>query len=137
MPGRKPAPQLEALPLGRPRPSVSYIVTNAGRLRLSLPSPYVTHAPTHGKPMRDMPVLIWNSAGEWLFVSVQHEWTNAMSSTCLARLGKISGTHVPDWPCCFHANGDFISGPTWSMKKPVFLSQPFSSSPSCLTSSGL
>jgi hypothetical protein len=41
----------------------------------------VTHAPTDGKPMRLMPVLSWNRAGEWLLVSVKHEWTNAMSST--------------------------------------------------------
>ena len=41
-----------------------------------------------GKPMRVMPVLILNSAGEWLFESVQHEWRNAILSTCLAMLRK-------------------------------------------------
>src|SRR5437763_1595795 len=70
MPGRKPAPQFWAWPLGRPRPSVSYIVTNAGRFWLSLPRPYVTQAPTQGKPIRLMPALIWNSAGEWVQVAV-------------------------------------------------------------------
>ena len=42
-----------------------------------------------------MPVLILNRAGEWLFDSVQHEWMNAILSTCLAMCGKISETHVP------------------------------------------
>src|SRR4051812_42456352 len=110
MPGRKPAPQFCACPLGSPRPRVSYMVTKAGRLWLSLPSPYVNHDPTHGKPIRLMPVLIWKRAGEWLLVSVQHEWTKAMSSTWLARRGKISGTQVPELPCWRHAKGDFISG---------------------------
>ena len=49
---------------------------------------------------------------------------NAISSTCSAMLGKISETQAPDWPCCANLNGDFISGPTWSVKKPVFLSKP-------------
>src|SRR3954453_20273628 len=137
MPGRKPAPQFEACPFGSPRPSVSYIATNAGRLSLTLPSPYVTHEPTHGKPMRDMPVLIWNSAGEWLFVSVKHEWMNAMSSTCFARFGKISETQAPDCPCLANLNGDFMIGPTWAVKKPVFLSNPGSSWPSRFSNSGL
>ena len=41
-------------------------------------------------------------------VSVWHEWTKAMSSTWPAMRGKISGTQVPDWPCCFQVKGDFI-----------------------------
>ena len=73
MPGRKPGLQFDACPLGNPRPSVSYIATNAGRFWFSVPSPYVTHDPTHGKPIRLIPVLISKSAGEWLFVSVKHE----------------------------------------------------------------
>src|SRR5438046_2090409 len=113
------------------------MVTNAGRFSLSLPRPYVTHEPTQGKPMRGRPVLIWNRAGAWLFVSVQHEWTKAILSTWRARLGKISGTHVPDRPCCRHLNGDFISGPTSLTKKPVLLSKPFSSLPSAFARPGL
>src|SRR3954470_15136213 len=96
--GRKPAPQFDALPLGRPRPSVSYIVTKPGRLRFSLPSPYVTHEPTQGNPIRDMPVLIMNNAGEWLFEVVQHEWMNAILSTWPPSFGKISETHLPHCP---------------------------------------
>ena len=74
--------------------------------------------------MRAMPVLILNSAGEWLFESVQHEWRKAILSTCRAMCGNSSDTHAPHWPCCANLNGDFISGPTWSVKKPVFLSKP-------------
>lgn len=62
--GKKPEPQFDAFPFGRPRPSVSYIVTNPGRLLFSLPRPYVTQEPMQGKPIRDMPVLIMNRAGE-------------------------------------------------------------------------
>src|SRR5258707_258179 len=111
MPGRKPAPQLSECPLGMPRPSVSYMTTNAGRFWLSDPRPYVTHEPRHGKPMRVIPVLILNSAGEWLFESVQHEYTKPILSTCLAILGNNSDTQAPLWPCWANLNGDFISGP--------------------------
>src|SRR2546421_8376505 len=116
MPGRNPGLQFDAFPLGRPRPSVSYITTNPGRSWFAAHRPYVTHDPTHGKPIRLIPVLISNRAGEWLFVSVKHEWMNAISSTCFARLGKISETQAPDPPCCRNWNGDFISGPTWLVK---------------------
>jgi hypothetical protein len=71
------------------------MATNAGRLRLELPRPYVTHEPTQGKPMRAMPVLILKRAGEWLFESVQHECRNAILSTCRAMCGKRSETHAP------------------------------------------
>src|ERR1700693_547052 len=135
--GKKPEPQFEALPLGSPRPSVSYIVTKPGRLRFSLPKPYVTHEPTHGKPIRDMPVLIMNRAGEWLLELVQHEWMKAILSTCCATCGKISEPHLPQSPYCRKRNGDFITGPTWSVKKPVFLSKPGNACPSRRASSGL
>ena len=66
-----------------------------------------------------MPVFIMNRAGEWLFVSVKHEWMNAILSTCSPRFGKISETILPDSPCGVNWNGDFISAPTWFLKKPV------------------
>src|SRR3954468_555437 len=97
--GKKPAPQFCAYPLGSPRPSVSYMTTNAGRFWLSLPNPYVTQLPMHGKPMRVMPVLILSRAEEWWFESVQHEWRNAILSTCRAMCGKMSETYLPDCPC--------------------------------------
>src|SRR2546421_2103741 len=127
MPGRNPGLQFDAFPLGRPRPSVSYITTNPGRSWFSLPRPYVTHDPTQGKPIRLIPVLISNRAGEWLFVSVWHAWRKAIWSTWRDRFGKISETHAPDSPCRRNSNGDFINGPTCSVKKPVFLSKPGSS----------
>src|SRR5436853_6900284 len=105
MPGRKPAPQFWAGPFGTPRPSVAYIATNAGRFALGLPRPYVTHEPTHGKPIRVMPVLILNSAGEWLLESVQHEWMNAIRSTCFAMFGKMSAAQAPLWPWRANLNG--------------------------------
>src|SRR5579859_7563413 len=135
--GRKPPPQFWAWPLGIPRPRVSYITTNAGRFCVSVPRPYVTHEPTQGKPIRVEPVLILNSAGEWLFESVWHERRKAILSTCLAISGKISETQAPHWPCCSNLNGDFITGPTCSVKKPVSLSKPSSSFPSRFSSSGL
>src|SRR5207248_9389477 len=117
--GRKPAPQFCECPLGMPRPRVSYMATKAGRLCDALPRPYVTQAPTQGKPMRVWPVLILNRAGEWLLESVQHEWRKAILSTCRAMFGNSSDTQAPLWPCCSNLNGDFMSGPTWSVKKPV------------------
>src|SRR5207247_2635932 len=44
---------------------------------------------------------------------------------------------APHWPWRAKANGDFMSGPTWSLKNPVAGSKPFSSWPSRLASSGL
>ncbi len=87
--------------------------------------------------MRLKPVLISNSAGEWLLVLLKQEWMNAMRSTCSPIFGKISETHAPDCPRCSNLKGDRINGPTCSVKKPVFLSKPSSSWPSRLASSGL
>ena len=60
-----------------------------------------------------------NSAGEWLFDSVKTECRNAILSTCRPRFGKISETILPEPPRGVNRNGDFISAPTWSLKKPV------------------
>src|SRR5262245_7052523 len=51
--------------------------------------------------------------------------------------GKTSLTHAPDSPYWANLNGDFITGPTCSLKKPVFLSNPTNSCPSRFSSSGL
>src|SRR4051794_34619240 len=112
-PGRNAAPQLAAWPLGSPRPLGSLITTNPGRLRLSLPRPYVTHDPAHGKPIRGRPVFIMNSAGEWLFDSVYAEWMNAILSTCSPRWGNSSETLLPHSPRGANRNGDFMRPPTW------------------------
>src|SRR5262245_11073531 len=99
-----------------PRPRVSYITQNAGRLCDSLPRPYVTHDPTHGKPMRLMPVFILKRAGEWLFESPHSEWMKAILSTCFAMCGNNSLTIFPHSPCFAHLNGDFMIGPTCPLK---------------------
>ena len=90
----------------------SLITTNPGRFWLSLPRPYVTQEPTHGKPIRAMPVFIMKRAGEWLFDSVKTEWRNAILSTCRPRFGKISETILPHSPRGLNRNGDFINAPT-------------------------
>src|SRR5262249_41190574 len=113
------------------------MTTKPGRFSFSLPSPYVTQLPTDGLPIRGSPVFIMKRAGLWLFDSLHSEWTNAIGSTCLDRLGKSDDPHLPHCPYCFHSNGDFISGPTSLMKKPEFLSNPGSGLPSCFASSGL
>ena len=67
-PGKSPAemrrPSSPRGPWGARGPSGSLITTNPGRFSASLPRPYVTHEPTHGKPMRGIPVFIMNRAGE-------------------------------------------------------------------------
>ena len=78
-----------------------------------------------------------NRAGAWLFDSVHREWMNAIRSTCFDRFGKSDDTHLPHCPYCFHANGDFMSGPTLLTKNPVDLSNPGSGWPSRRASSGL
>ena len=52
-----------APPAGRPRGSGS--TTKAGRSWFTVPRPYDTHAPMHGKPFMVKPVFIWNAAGVW------------------------------------------------------------------------
>src|SRR4051794_18762743 len=119
-----------------PRGLVSCMTTNPGRLRLAAPSPYVTHAPRHGKPGRVWPPEISKAPGAWLLARVWHEWMNAMSSTNRAVLGRMSDTHEPDWPYCFHPNGDLRHLPS-VVKNPVLGSAPASFSPCRFCNSGL
>ena len=42
------------------------------------------------------------SAGAWLNWSVYIDFTNAMSSVCLAMFGSISLSHAPLCPYCLH-----------------------------------
>ena len=44
----------------------------------------------------------------WIGLSAYMLFTNAMSSTQVARCGKSSLTHAPHWPCCLN----FHFGPT-------------------------
>ena len=64
------------------------------------------------------------SAGLWLLDSVWQECRKAILSTCRDRCGNRSLAQVPLWPCWAQAKGDFIKGPTESVKNPVFLSKP-------------
>ena len=59
----------------------SVITTNEGRFSFSVPSPYVTHEPRHGRPAIGEPVFIWHTPPEWLIAFVQHDRITAMSST--------------------------------------------------------
>ena len=86
--------------------------------------------------MRICPLLIVNSAGEWLFESEWPEWMNAIRSTCSPKCGKISETILPLSPRGENANGDCINAPTSFEKKPVNLSKPSSSLPWYLASAG-
>src|SRR5437763_350023 len=51
------------------------------------------------------PEWIMNRAGSWFGCVVNMDLITAMSSTCFARCGMISETHVPDWPCCANLKG--------------------------------
>ena len=62
----------------------------------------MTQAPAAGNPGREMPVLIWYSAGTWSFDSLCSDLMNAKSSTCLATFGYLSQTHAPLWPYCWN-----------------------------------
>src|SRR5689334_13744227 len=90
--------------------ALSCITTNAGKSSFTEPSPYVTHAPSDGRPARIAPVFIWQTPDERLMPSAQHERITAMSSTHSAVCGSQSETQMPLWPCCFHVRFDASSG---------------------------
>ena len=62
-------------------------------------------------------MFICSMAEPWIGESAVIEWTNAMSSTQVARLGNNSLTHLPDWPYCLN----FHFGPT---TRPSFFLPP-------------
>src|ERR687895_2828897 len=95
----KPAPQLRGPLMGEVFESVR--TQKAGRFWFSVPSPYVTHAPSDGRPARTEPVFIWHTPPEWLMPSATQERTTAMSSTTPAVCGSQSDTQSPLCPCCF------------------------------------
>ena len=49
-----------------------------------------------------------NVAGPWTLDFETIEWTNAMSSTQVARCGTRSLTHLPHCPYCFQPQGLFM-----------------------------
>src|SRR3954470_21871810 len=95
-----PAPQLRGPLTGLEFESEK--TTNAGRFWFSVPSPYVAHAPSDGRPARIDPVFIWQMPAEWLMPSAQQERITARSWAQVAMCGSHSLTHSPDWPCRFH-----------------------------------
>src|SRR3954464_8379696 len=103
-----PAPQLRGPLNGDALVSVS--TTKAGRFWFSVPSPYVTHAPSDGRPARTEPVFIWHTPPEWLIPSATHERMTAMSSAHRAAGGSQSDTHIPLLPCCFQVRLHASSG---------------------------
>src|SRR5262249_32837826 len=66
--GRNPDAYRAAPPRGPRGPDCN--TTNPGRLSLSLPRPYVSHAPMLGRPNCGEPVLTKHFAGPWLNTSV-------------------------------------------------------------------
>src|SRR5688500_10037904 len=95
----KPAPQLRGPLMGEVFESVR--TQKAGRFWFSVPRPYVTHAPSDGRPARTEPVFIWHTPPEWLMPSETHERMTAMSSAISAWCGIQSLIHRPLLPCCF------------------------------------
>ena len=89
-----------------------------------------------GMPGLLNPLISSIAAGAWLLARRCIEWMKHMASTCFARWGNKSLTHVPDWPCWAQAKGLARHFPlVW--KKPTSLSAPGSCSPLRAWSSGL
>src|SRR5579883_123150 len=82
-----------------------------GRLRFSLPRPYVTQLPRLGRGRRPSPQFMSNSDGSWLGTSAYIDRITHISSMCRAVLAKISLTSIPDWPYFANLYGDFIAAP--------------------------
>src|SRR5688500_9222184 len=95
-------------------PGLSSITTNAGRLSLFVPSPYVTQAPKDGRPPRIEPVFIWHTPLEWFKPFAQHDRITARSSAHSAICGSQSLIHSPDSPCCFHLRFVANNGASYS-----------------------
>src|SRR5881394_3479171 len=104
----KPAPQLRG-PLNGCA-GLSVMTTKAGRFWLSVPRPYVVHAPSDGRPARTEPVFIWQTPPEWLIPSAMQERMTARSSTMPAVWGNQSDTQMPLLPCYFQVRLDASSG---------------------------
>ena len=77
-------------------------------------------------------MFICSMAEPWIGESAVIECRKAMSSTCLARLGNRSLTHLPHWPYCLNFQRGSTIRP-WFLWPPrpkvltamVWLSRPF------------
>src|ERR1019366_787093 len=93
----KPVPQLRCPLLTEA--ALSCITMNAGRFSLTVPRPYVTHAPSEGRPPTMEPVFIWLTPLEWFRPLAQQERMTARSSAQVAMFGSQSETESPLSPC--------------------------------------
>jgi hypothetical protein len=76
-----------------------------------VPSPYVSHDPSDGRPGWMWPVFIINRDGSWFGMSVCIELMTQMSSATEPTWGKSSLTWIPDAPWCLNSKGDLMSAP--------------------------
>src|SRR5437764_7389410 len=103
-----PAPQLRG-PLTTVA-ALSCMTTNAGRFWFSVPRPYVTHEPRHGRPARIEQVFIRAMPAEWLIPSPQQDRRIARSSAHAPMCGNQSDTGNPLCPYCVHFRGEASNG---------------------------
>src|SRR6476620_8348011 len=82
------------------------MTTKPGRFWFSLPNPYVSHEPRHGRENACSPVFICRHAPLWLILSATIERILQRSSTHPATFGNSSLTSMPDCPCRENLNGE-------------------------------
>src|SRR6266436_920403 len=85
--------------------------TYPGRFSFAVPSPYVIHDPSDGRPTWLNPVFIISIAGSWFGISVYIERIQQMSSAHAPTFGNSSLTSMPHFPYFWKVNGDRISAP--------------------------
>ena len=71
-----------------------------GRLRFSLPSPYVSHEPRLGRTRVLSPLFMSINDGSWFGTSHFIERTTQRSSACWPKCGNISLIGMPLCPYC-------------------------------------
>src|SRR6266851_10249401 len=85
--------------------------TNPGRFLFSVPSPYVSHEPSDGRPTWLCPVFIISMEGSWFGMSVYIERMKQISSAHSPTCGNNSLTSMPHCPYCLNWKGDRINEP--------------------------
>jgi hypothetical protein len=69
-----------------------------GRFWFSVPSPYITHEPKHGRACRASPQFISIKDGSWFGTSACIERITQISSIISAVCANSSLTSIPLWP---------------------------------------